>query len=319
METFTHIAVSLTRFFIASFGFLLVYIALFLHEDEEGRLQNRMEELWVKMDDLRVKAISKEARFLKEVIRLVNLGLDSLLGRRLFSWRVVLVTICYSVASFFITIGFIFNLRKEWQAYLVIFGTGAAFWILGTLSITATRPPYIQLWMIGVNVLIVAELVWLFKSADLRQFLGQTIVLLIALLCDIIFIAVNRAIIQFSSTLSNFTQLVIMLLINILLGAIYICPIWVPILFSYRPFGAIGFYVATTNLFTTLSAFSIVIMLAIALAHRLAWPLVERPIYAIVRHEAVRKPVRLLSLAFLVLTWAIPAWEPFWDVMAKLK
>ena len=83
--------------------------------------------------------------------------------------------------------------------------------------------------------------------------------------------------------------------------------------------GELVFFVSAANLFTALSALSIVFVMLIALLHRLLWPAVERPVYAIARHGVARKPVVLIPISLMLLTWAIPAWRPFWEVVGKLK
>ena len=45
------------RVTVAILGGLLLYVGLFLHEDEEGRIQNRLEQLWIRIDDLQQSAI----------------------------------------------------------------------------------------------------------------------------------------------------------------------------------------------------------------------------------------------------------------------
>ena len=50
---------------------LLLYAGLFLTETEEGRLQNRLEELWIRVDDLQSRAVSRQAAFLQQVSGLI--------------------------------------------------------------------------------------------------------------------------------------------------------------------------------------------------------------------------------------------------------
>ena len=92
-----HIVLATARMLIACVGFLLIYIAAFLHEDEEGKLQNRLEELWVRVDDFQRQALSKQTVFL--LLRLLRSGFDTLLGSRLVSARSATVVFCYSWAS----------------------------------------------------------------------------------------------------------------------------------------------------------------------------------------------------------------------------
>src|SRR5262252_6583201 len=55
-------------------GALLLYAGLFLTETEEGRLRNRLEELWIRVDDLRSKAMNLQAALLRQTAGLVADG-----------------------------------------------------------------------------------------------------------------------------------------------------------------------------------------------------------------------------------------------------
>ena len=80
-------------------GCLLLYVALFLHETEQGELQNRLEKLWIDIDDLSKSALSKQIAFLQQVSALVTSGLDKLSGKKLLSFAAVATSFCFSVSS----------------------------------------------------------------------------------------------------------------------------------------------------------------------------------------------------------------------------
>jgi hypothetical protein len=61
MAHLTHI---LLRILAGMAGALLLYVAFFLYEDEEKRIQNRLEQIWKRIDALQSSAMSKEAAFL---------------------------------------------------------------------------------------------------------------------------------------------------------------------------------------------------------------------------------------------------------------
>jgi hypothetical protein len=48
---------TLFHLLVGLLGLALLYAALFLHENEEGQLQNRLEKLWVAVDDLSKAAL----------------------------------------------------------------------------------------------------------------------------------------------------------------------------------------------------------------------------------------------------------------------
>src|ERR1035441_4230660 len=80
-------------------GALLLYVAFFLYEDEEARIQNRLEQIWHKIDALQSTAMSKEMAFLQGATRTTSAILDRLLGHKLLSLQSVAVSMTFSLAS----------------------------------------------------------------------------------------------------------------------------------------------------------------------------------------------------------------------------
>src|ERR1017187_6341780 len=87
-------------------GALLLYVAFFLYEDEEARIQNRLEQIWQKIDALQSSAMSKEVAFLQGVTRTTSAILDRLLGHKLLSRQSVAVSMAFSLASFMVWLAF---------------------------------------------------------------------------------------------------------------------------------------------------------------------------------------------------------------------
>jgi hypothetical protein len=80
-------------------GLLLLYIAFFLYENEEGRLQNSLEELWIRVADRSDTTSIAVGHLAKEAARLTSHALDRIFGRQLLSRRAVGVSFFYGAAS----------------------------------------------------------------------------------------------------------------------------------------------------------------------------------------------------------------------------
>ncbi len=93
------IAVLIGRVVAGCLGAILIYSALFLYKEEEGGLENRIEQWWQKIRDLHVHAISRETAFLKVVTDIASKGFTKLFGERLFGLKAVAASVCYSQAS----------------------------------------------------------------------------------------------------------------------------------------------------------------------------------------------------------------------------
>lgn len=136
--------------------------------------------------------------------------------------------------------------------------------------------------------------------------------------CDVCFVAINRAIIRFTTRLETTTQIATMLACNMIIAFIYVAPLWLYPLASGFSLKDLANGIASTNLITVLLAFALVALMLVALLHRFFWPVLSRPIYAIARRELIRKPALLLSVAVILLTWAFPAWRPFWEELGHV-
>jgi hypothetical protein len=79
----------------AGLGFL--YLAVLTHQSEKDVVQDRLETLWIRIDDLARAGLSKHAAFVRVVSQTFASGLDAIFGRRLFSVRVLVVSIFSSL------------------------------------------------------------------------------------------------------------------------------------------------------------------------------------------------------------------------------
>src|SRR5713101_120402 len=96
MLSFAHSAL---RFFACLAGGSLLYPALFLYEDEQGQIQNKLEEWWVRSSDKQSAVLSRHATFMRQIAGLCTDALDRLFGSKFISARAFSVSVCYSMAS----------------------------------------------------------------------------------------------------------------------------------------------------------------------------------------------------------------------------
>src|SRR6266487_5248018 len=113
MSAVTDMAVLIGRIVAGCLGAILIYSALFLYKEEEGGLENRIEQWWQRIRDLHAHAISLETAFLKVVADVTSKGFDKLFGERLFGLKAVTTSICYSQAAIFLLL----TIRRIHYAY----------------------------------------------------------------------------------------------------------------------------------------------------------------------------------------------------------
>ena len=348
------------RLLIFCFAVLLIYIAVFLREDEEGKLQNRLEELWIRISDRERVALTRHGTFLRSSLSIYNRVLLFLFGRTLFSVRTYSLISIYALCSFSVSLlydqrwyiaysrwlhfadvmawlrntRFLSWLGHSWFRYLhydydsykrstpililfVIF-----ICIRGALAICTDETDDADdlTWLSKILIVMgsfIPLVVLLLPSVVEYNIVIILIALPIGLLSGIVFVMLNRVVIRISLHIAN--GFYVVLAANLIVTMVYL-----NLFYRFDGFklpksvnSLVGF-VGATNLMSGLVALSVVAVMVFILLHRLFWPFLSRPIYAIVRHNVVRKPTLLLSIAVILLTWSIPAWMPFWEIVKRL-
>jgi len=93
-------------FIISFFGF---YIAFFLYENEEGKIQSRIEELWLRLVDWNIPGFNK--RIVAAVVSGTNNFIDRLIGAEAFSRQSFSIGVFLAIISF--PIGLFYEISNE--------------------------------------------------------------------------------------------------------------------------------------------------------------------------------------------------------------
>lgn len=291
----------LLTFLLHVLGLVLICAGLFLYEDEEGKFQNKIEEWWVRLSDAQNVSRSKVATFMQGVARLTADGFDALFGHRLFSLRIIPVSIYLSLASVFLLI-FVFFRRVANPGVGTRHG---AFLMLLFFVALALMPALLKnkwllaIWwaIIPVNLLSLGGLVAFFVktrgAAATMHGIGLVALLFVAsLACDLAYITLTRYILRRASRIDHVPEIVLMILANLAALAI---PVLGPIyggvaLANYAPYAA-GMVVLSLmfNAIDFLVGFAGLLLAVLLLLHRLFWPAIQRPLYAIYRFSPIKK------------------------------
>lgn len=330
MGNITHLSLLLSRIVIATFACFLLYVALFTYEDEQGRLQNRLDELWIRVDEMRRAATAGHTAFLKSAISLVNAGLDSLYGPKLLSPRSLAVTLSYSIGSLHLLVSY-YAYSSPNFGDVMFFGIAI---LLGTSVLFVKQARMVSTWSWTIILLDIPLLAFgpvlgaprPFTLSSLREewtasgeaFLFSTS-LAGGVICDVLFIMINRSLLKSAGRVKSGVSATLIVVCNVALGILYMLPYFLSQSNVIGEGWDLIAAISATNMITALVASAIVVVMIAALAHPLFWGLINRPIYAMAQRGVVRRPALLLSVAIMMLTWAFPAWRPFWDWIAKIK
>jgi hypothetical protein len=291
-----------------------------LKEDAEKKVQSRVETWWLRLAYGQEAALSRATAFLRVLAGLTGSVFDCLFGRKLFSLRGLGVSVCYSIASFFLCIQLIVGLSPNspnpmsfevWLLFLL-------FFLLGSTPAVLRRSDEEPLWLWGLSVIAIV-LVPLFKFMDiLRQrhegaisargfAVFLVLIFVISSGSDFCYIALTRWMLRKASELKHWVGILGIVLLNCLLGlGLFLGPI---------VFGGLviwtanqGFEVAKVNQVSPVNLITVGIMLGgpalntidllacalffflmlIMLLHRLLWPILESPIYLFQRYGFIK-------------------------------
>jgi hypothetical protein len=316
MPTVVSLALSLS-------GIVLICLAC-LYEVEANKLQDRLQVVWIELDELQVKALGRQGALLQRVAALAERDLSKLLGPRLVSLKSVASCFCFSVGSMACTYLLLFGLEQSfspaYRKYPFIYLLSATFWLVCGIS---RRGRYLFFLLIpGLIALFITVGVLHPQGGYSRttplevfEYLGP---LIAGVLCDVVFVAFSRWLLRRSATLSNASGLMFFAFLNVAMGVVLVSGLFVPLLLRHR-FSGVGqalkahsklwaavATVSATNMFSAAVAFFAVALMTAALLHRLLWPMIKRPLYAIHRHELIKNPKLLWGIGIALLMAGLP-------------
>lgn len=302
---------------VGSIGIVLLYVALFLRETEQGKLQNRLENLWVDVDDLSKQFLSKQIVFLQQISMMADSALSRIFGNRLFSAGAVATSASFSVGSILLFMYFWLPLESDESGghdnppiFLLV--VGILCFLIGLLPVVR----YLGfLWFFfgffAASLESNSQLIW-----EWGLWLGGSF------LSDALFIAVSRLCLRKSSKLSG-SKIAIVLAANGCFGLILISPIiWAILLRTEHQTLEAGtardlMLLTSSNLAAGAISLLFILLALVALAHLAVWPILERPIYSLQRFGVARNPKLLAAASVICLMFAWPR-SPIIQAITKL-
>jgi hypothetical protein len=314
-------------------GVLAAVAAFLLYEDEEGRLQNRLELWWVTIDDKRNAALSWTAAFLQGIAIQTRAAFDRIFGSKPVSMQIFGVSFWLSLASVSL-VAVLTSLVTSQNGKLQF------VWLTCSCVLMALVPAFAPYrWL---RVLWYGVLVWMFVNFfDFTLFvyqrgdshLASRILIYVAIaegvsfVCDVIYIALTRWSLQNASQAVRDRQVYACIALIgvaiILFFVLLIGPIFVGLRVARHSLvvgGAIllCFGLNSISLLTTLLMAIIAILL---LVHRVFWPMLQRPLYALQRYDILKNKVALWAVALVLILLPRPqTFADLWKVlMEKLQ
>jgi hypothetical protein len=291
-------------------GLFLLYCAIFLYEDVEGRIENRAAEWWVRVDDARIATHSWAAAFLQVVARLTLSGYNRVLGERLLSLRFAGVSVCLSIFSILLFIAY-GALHTHLVPALGPLFFAALFLFSAFVPAFFSNRWVLRLWGICLFVTIVSPLSHLLYVlcfikglAFALRTLGCVILsFIVSLLSDISYVALTRWMLRRISAGKRVYEIGLLALLNLAsLYVVFLGPIQLGVkVFQYSQGAGMAimfsFAFNAVDFFAGLAALVLAVLL---LLHRLLWALIEKPLYVFQRYKIVRNKKLLWSVGLVL-------------------
>jgi hypothetical protein len=344
------------RAVVMGLGLACLGFASMMYEDEEGRLQNRIdrfqrrvERWWIKIDDRRMAYIPRVALFIREVAKLAGRCFDRILTKHLLSIRVVGVSVLLSMASPFLAalvLPYVLHsvpLKAPGDAILEFVRlTFIAFIPAFSESPSMPLKPWLPrimrfLWWVFIIRMILSVvdfLLFMSRSSAAGASLAANAAIFLPLTlgfsasCDVAYILFTRWTLRRISATDKIGGILLWILLLLLfLALILVVPPFVGIkMMRYSPL--VGGTLLFSILVNSIDAVILLATLMIAvflLVHRLMWPLIQRPLYAIQRLEIVdrgewkKRKKWLWAVGVFLIAIAIPG-LPSWlkDLFDKI-
>jgi hypothetical protein len=324
-------------------GLILLYSAFFLYEDEHGKIQNRLENIWIRINDYRSAALSKHLGFMRLVSSSTARLLDNVFGKDLISVKFVGVSICFSFASLFLVKlwhkqGIVYENNRFLVVFIVV------YLIMATLPRFISNRKSLKSWFLSIFLLIPITIVglhvfiWnsktlvgsinLYNEIDLATSIlpGFVVGAAIASVCDILFIALTRHTLRLCSDLKSTIKILAILIVNACaVVSLFLVPLHYQGAFDVFTFdlwaetrgvgvtymSAVGYFLYSnlifmfevavySNFYTSVVATLFFALAVLMLIHKVTWPVIDRPVYAL-QEIGIARRKRLFALLGAVL------------------
>jgi len=303
-----HLVTIIGIWILRAIGLLLLYSAIFLHEDEEGGIQNLIESWWVRVDDSRVSAVKRSASFFKIAAEIAGRGLSVIFGERLISARVICVSVCFSFASWELVSELISARHSEISSRSLEIIAG--FVALGLASGLIHSRGILRIWMscvVGAILLWLANVVDFFRhkhgSMTFYEYVGiVTLACLLSAGIDVLCLFAIRWLLRRATMVTKPMVIIGLFLLNGLMESVLALTVFVSL--SYRYSSAVILFIfahagqdagdtiimmSMMSIFDLLACSYVAVVMSMMLIHLFAWPVIERPLYALARFGIIKQ------------------------------
>jgi hypothetical protein len=280
----------------ALLGVFCVLSAIVLYPNEEGKIQSKFEDFWIRVDDFQNLALTRHAAFMTGVAKLETRFLDRVFGNRLISIRALGVSFCFSLSTIALVAMFVFYFIVPVRypeanisgAFIIPLGYLICAVIVGAACI------WIQNHNLLRNSILIAALIllllWMVTfrvgAPGVTGEISIRILLLVlgGFACDVIFITLTRRLLRWAGEMTSSLKVLATVFVNFFLAVLFVSPLLAGM--NIRPIGYLRYQIAMTistiavsNIVDAAVALFYVLLALLLLIHRALWPLLTRSLF----------------------------------------
>jgi hypothetical protein len=311
----------------ALIGVFCFLTAIGLYPGEEGKVQSKLEDFWIRLDDNQKSYVSRHTAFLVQTVRFESSLLDYTFGPRMLSVRAFVVSMSFSFIMMAMMLFAIILFIKEGNPSITsqmtmkqadlpkFFLEGLATLLIALAAIfvevrLANRTKIIAVSRCVLLLLVFAPAIlkahhqsWYVFGRGLALFLT---LMLLSFFGDLIFVIVTRRMLAWAGKLNSILTVLSLLLLNLLLAFLFVVPVaLVPYLDTDNRIGfALGaflIFIPFANIFDIILSLLWVLLALILLIHRLLWPVLNRTLFRVTGIGTIPRRIILVACGMALL------------------
>ncbi|PYX33912.1 MAG: hypothetical protein DMG80_04175 [Acidobacteria bacterium] len=279
----------------------LLFYSIFLYEDENVRVQSSLEDWWIRLEDQRQAALSRQTLFAREIARSVDRFLDRVLGSDLLSLRAIAISVCYSLCTASGTALVLFrrSIEEDQPPHIVpiAWAFNLCLAVVGTLPMLKPKLSWIPI--VAICLLIIANggvlfIAWYYYSSNIPFSTAYGSELLALPLTRRVLKKVSNVVSPgsfFQLLAANLMAVSLVVLIPYYLGLTIQLPFLMKLAFM--------------NVWSGLLLLCPFLVAVVMLVHRICWPTVLRPLYVAQRVRIIDSKLLLGTLGITLLNVAL--------------
>lgn len=327
------------RITLCSVGVALLFLGLFVYEDEERNIQSRLQNWWISLDDQSRRAISRERNLVARLTASASIVLDGVFGHRLLTFRALSISAVLStdVAYLGLLITSFDRARAREPSLLLVF-LNLAIALLWFLARFVTLGPakeriidalFFAMMGFGLTLgmIIPDPYMSMARSRDVSNwhlhFYVCELAMILSTISDFLLIALFRKLLRRASALRS----------GLATFAIVAAVLFIALLVCYVPYRTslarttpwmrdLSHVVTYLNASDGIVLFCAFCGLLLLLSRHLLWPVLLRPLYALQRMGILSNKKAACTFGFALISSGAAVGtkhlDPVWEALKKI-